>query len=81
MLVTIKGKREVVQGLRGVGGLHLSLHSDKDLGGGVWSVSGYASEEAVRHAESLGCTVTVVMTSQQVEDAIRSGSGANPPVI
>jgi hypothetical protein len=81
MLVTIKGKREVLQGLRGVSGLQLSLHSDKDLGGGLWSISGYATEEAVRHAESLGCAVTVVMTSEQVEDAIRSGSGSITPII
>ena len=81
MLVAIKGKRDVLRGLRDVGGLHLSFHSDRDLGGGLWSVTGYATEEAVRHAVRLGCAVTVVMDDDRVADAIRSWSGSNPPII
>lgn len=81
MLVTITGEKHVLQGLLEVAGLQLSLHSATDIGGDKWSVSAYATDEAAEHVRGLGCTVTVVMTSEEVRDAIRRGSGSNPPIV
>lgn len=72
-LVTIKGRQEVLEGLLGITGLHLSLHSATDQGNGVWKVSGYANDEALAQLQRLDCTVTAVMTSDQVQAAIESG--------
>ncbi len=76
-LIMISGQREVLEGLLNVQGLHLSEFSATDQGNGIWSVSGYANNEAMASLQSLNCTVTDIMTAEEVHAAIESGRGRN----
>jgi hypothetical protein len=56
-----------------IDGLQLSIHSARDQGDGLWTISAYATDDAESKVQALGCTIDEVMTSEQVRRATRSG--------
>jgi hypothetical protein len=78
LLIRITGSEALLQGLSQVEGLHLSVHSSRKNPSGTWTVSAYASQEAVSNLKRIGCSVAVAMSEEQVRSAIRRGQGPNP---
>jgi hypothetical protein len=77
LLVSITGSEALLQGLSQVEGLHLSNHSSRKNPDGTWTVSAYASQEAVSYLNRIGCSVAVAMNDDQVQIAISRGQNPN----
>lgn len=72
-LVSISGSRSLLQGLLNVEGLQISYFSATEEPPGTWRVTAYANEDALAEVRRRGCFVVVVMTAEQVQNAINAG--------
>jgi hypothetical protein len=60
-LIRITGSREILLELEDVADLDIARHSDRQIDENTFSISAYASDDAIAEIEGRGATVEVVM--------------------
>lgn len=60
-LIRITGTREILLGLEDITDLEIARHSDRQIDESTFSISAYASDDAIAEIEGRGATVEVVM--------------------
>ncbi|RAY12572.1 hypothetical protein DPM19_23505 [Actinomadura craniellae] len=66
-LLLIDTSAEVLPGLRDIDDLYLVRSSIERMGDDRYRISGYAPETVIPELEARGCTVQVLMTSQDID--------------
>jgi hypothetical protein len=82
-IVRVTASSEILRGLDDIEGLELVGSSDPGADEGSWSISGYATDEAVIQARDQGARVDVLLDAEtrlaQLERVAEETRGSIPP--